>query len=220
MRKSSRLLLAALTAALMLAFATSSATAARSIEIRGGRSTSFAFNELAFTAGGLAITCAVTLLATISTLIPKTPEGVLIGRLTGIRLVHPNRCRAPFFLSADAFPLGCSEEAGGLCTVNTADERWKLRYHSFTGTLPSVTGFNISIERTQFLVSTPVGRCLYEGRAFGRINIVAGAVTTAQADTAATRLRLITRLSGECPEPGSFAGRSGNSSLRLTIALL
>jgi hypothetical protein len=242
-----KLLLTALVALAAFAFATGSATANRSIEIRGGTSVTGSASRLTF--GGTersasrAIICNVTLLRTIVTRIPKT-AGTSFGRVTGVQIDRggagtgrsPNCTHGEFIREVhDIQPLvrsgtpGVHREDGRgrlLWDVSGAPTPlWNLIYDSFQGTLPRIDGINFHIEGVQFnlVILGPIGEtaeCLFEGAGFGLIAVVreTGVITRA---TAVTERIALARIRGgfTCPARGTFEGTFAVAPT-LTIALV
>jgi len=214
----------ALGVVLALAFLTSTATANRSISVEGGARSVSAAGQLKFGESRLdvtkEITCDVTLLRTIGASIAKT-SGTLFGKVTGVAIDRggnlSEHCRKGSNVQGvgQITPLpGVHRELGSgvlLWDVSGANpELWKLIYDSFQGTLPSISGINFHIEHTQFefrefLVGGVSFSCLWEGPAYGLIEISAGAARTARAVLERTELR---RISGSilCPSPARFEG--------------
>lgn len=222
MRSYVRLLLTALVASLALSIAVGSASAGRSIEVRnagGGVSATSRLTLRGERAESLQVICDITLLRTISTLIPKI-TGVLIGGVTGIK-IEQTSCRNSLGGGANVIPLGAREDGRRLQWTVNSSPLWKLIFLTFAGTLPDVTRIDFAIEGTQFnlLVRSIVTvECLYQGRAFGEIELSARRVVRARA-SATTRLPLIR--GGElCPRNGSFQGTFAVTPANIEIALL
>jgi hypothetical protein len=246
MHKRTKLVITTLLALLACSLIASSASANRSIELRGagggvqaaGRITLFGEGE----SRGAEITCDVTLLRTVTGLIPKM-RGTLFGKLTGIALDRGETTRSPHCRHGsiirevhDMVPLLGPErpcphrELGGgvlLYDCSTAAMGlWKLIYLSFQGTLPRIAGIDISIAATQFLLRLlePFGgttECLYEGTVFGLIEIrePEATVTGGRIVEALTRLPLRRSRGIGCPETVTLLGEV-NVRPTLTIRLL
>jgi hypothetical protein len=229
MRTSTRLLMAALTTVLVVALGASIATALRSIRINGAAQGEeiFASSRLTFgpREGGGAlpansqVICDVTLLRTISTLIPKR-VGVLFGRVTGIR-IDRRSCRSNLGPVEAVVPLisertpGTHSESGNNILLydlrGAPAENWKLIYDSPQGILPEIEGINFHITAVRFRLTISGVSCLW-GRgesAFGLIAIrrETSVITGARAVLERTSLA---RVEGGflCPAqgPGSFSG--------------
>jgi hypothetical protein len=149
-----RLLLVAAISLVALSASAGMATAASFSISPGGNITSVSLGRLTFEAlGGIAnVECNVTLRGSIhSGLLPKV-EGTLIGFITGVTVAHP-----------------CG---GGEARPLESTLPWHMVYRGITGTLPeNVTGVNILIVNTQFLIEAIGASCLYKGNAEGRINV-------------------------------------------------
>lgn len=151
MRTRSRLLLTALTLAIVLATLTSSAFANRALQYRpAGPITSTAPVTFTGPAGSRAITSLVTLRGSLHTAAINKTRGALIGYIT--------ECRAM---------LG---ELGGLRVIDIRCELtlpWHVQYESFSGTLPRITGVTLRFVRIGVFVRDLIGggviNCLYEG---------------------------------------------------------
>jgi hypothetical protein len=227
--------------------AAGSATASRSIEVRGGTSVTGSASRLTF--GGTErsesrqIICNITLLRTIVARTPKTP-GTSFGRVTGVQIDRggagtgrsPNCTHGSFIreihdiqpLVRSGTPAVHREDGRGrlLWDVSGAPQPlWNLIYDSFQGTLPRIEGVNVHLQGWQvnIVLLGPFGEtseCLYEGSVFGLIAITreTGVVTRA---TAATERIALNRISGglACPARGTFEG-TFTIAPTLTIALL
>jgi hypothetical protein len=235
MRTNTRLLMAALTTVLVVALGASIATALRSIRVNNIRENEevLASSRLTFGTreGGGAlpansqIICDVTLLRTISTLIPKI-TGTLFGRITGIR-IGIQTCRTSLGTVERVQPLALERaaarrlgegggteiydmttEAGGRATPA---ENWKLVFDGIQGRLPEIEGINFHITAVRFRLTISGVGCLW-GRgesAFGLIAVrrETSVITEARAVLERTSLA---RVEGGilCPAggPGSFSG--------------
>jgi len=133
MHRYTKLLLTSLTATAILAMAVSSATAAHlSVSNQNFRTT---WTSLRFNAAGSTILCPVTLEGSFhSATIAKT-SGLLIGYITRASV---NGARPP-----------C---VGGTATVRTETLPWHIRYRSFTGTLPNISGIVVGLIGASFRV--------------------------------------------------------------------
>jgi hypothetical protein len=127
MLRSQKLLMAAMTAVLLLALAGAVASANR-----------LAFNEtrkrvifptLEFSANGITIRCSTTLEGSFHSRTISKVSGSLIGYITSALLSPCN---------------------GGNGIVNRETLPWHLRYTGFQGTLPRITGISLSIIRPSF----------------------------------------------------------------------
>lgn len=205
MARRTKCVLTALTAMLVLAFAVSSATALRSIQVTGGPGVS-ASSFLRFgeaEAGGRLVEgreveCNVTLLRTITERIPKS-AGSVIGKTTGVA-IDLATCRSGIGRVEDVQALQEERVRAPVTTIGTvrlydvsraAGRLWQLIYDTFLGVLPEITGVGFHIEGAQFLFRIGGINCLYVGSAFGLIAIQreTGNVTGAAASLERTALR-------------------------------
>jgi hypothetical protein len=249
MRTRTGILMAALTTVLVVALGASIATALRSIRVNGinEHEEVLASSRLTFgvrEAGGALpsgsqMICDVTLLRTISTLIPKR-TGILFGRVTGISIAIPS-CRTGLGTIERVQPLALERnegrhtgEAGGTEIYDmrfesggraTPAENWKLVYDSFQGLLPEIEGINFHITAFRFRLTISGVRCLW-GRGeslFGllAINRTTSTITGGSAVLSRTSLA---RVEGGilCPASGpmSFSGQFELTPNNLEIDLL
>jgi hypothetical protein len=249
MQKRTRLLVAMLFAVFASSCTAGSATANRSIEVRGGPNVQ-AEGRLRFIGteaeAGNEFTCDVTLRRTIASTIPKAP-GTLFGKVTGIRinrggLRSPN-CGHGFLIREvdeivpllrrfteprTQFPCIHGEDVRGNLTWDCSGANaalWKLIYLSFQSTLPRITGINFRIQGVQFLfeVLDPFGfvrLCLYEGAAYGLI-VVRPETSTITEARAVRELTSLTKVKGDemCPTNGTLEA-TFNIRPTLTIRLV
>jgi hypothetical protein len=242
MRKHTIVLFAAIAAIFVLALATATASALRSLEARGGPNVAASGHLTFFEEGreaGRTFWCDVTLLRTISSVIPKI-VGTLIGKVTGVAIdIGPREehCGHGFAIrnvlrvialknaSATELEPRCPEIGSGkfLCDVTGGEPRlWKLIYEGFNGTLPEITGIRVRIEGTQFKIefNDSLGgnhQCLYKGAAGATVNVERKVARTATSDR--TEIPLFKRLVGLCPAHGILDGVM-TLTPNLTIALL
>lgn len=133
MRKSARLGVTALVAALMLAAALSTASAGRlSVSTQNIRVT---WRELAFLATGVNVRCQITLEGSLHSRTIAKVERSLIGAIT----------------RAIADEASC---AGGRLSLYA--EPWHLTYESFTGTLPRIESVQLLLSRFRFQAIIPL----------------------------------------------------------------
>jgi hypothetical protein len=224
------LLLVSVLTALSMAVIADVASASRSLEIRGGaggvraiaRGLTFGDAEAPL---ARTVICEVTLLRTISRIIPKTP-GTLFGRVTGVAVDFP-RCStvgAPFALTA-VTPLrdrgSPGTLSGNLYNVSGSPSNlWKLFYDGFSGTLPNVTAINFHIQGFQFLIEYSGVRCLFSGNLFARINIAGRRVTGFMSDLVRNALPQDPTQSFLCPIRNFAVGGQLTVDPALEIALL
>jgi hypothetical protein len=153
MHTRSKLLLAALTAALALTLGVSTANASRSFSSINNTLLTYVSPALTFQgSGGNRHICAVTLTASLHSIARKS-IGELVGFVNGGRA---ERCRNNLGSRAAAIPL-----------VSHA-RPWHITYNSFRGTLPRITEILVTINDARFLLELEtiffgIQRCLYEG---------------------------------------------------------
>lgn len=157
MRTRSKLLLAALTAALALTLGAATANAARSFSITNNALLTYVSPSLTLQTGSDQIICAVTLTASLHVTGAKTRD-TLVGFVNGgrggsCRNTFTTPTNDPIILVSHRFP-------------------WHIKLISFRGTLPRITEVSVRLERARFLISfvEPIFRagllaCLYEGEA-------------------------------------------------------
>jgi hypothetical protein len=186
MRTHGKLLLAALATMLVLLTAAGSATALRSISIARERIEATS-SAVTFSAEGLSAVCSVTIIKFISVVIPK-----IIGILMGSGQFQIGRCRS---------------ELGEVTITELTGHR--LYFAGFVGTLPNVTAILLRSGREGgFLVRYPFGACLYNGGEFiTRMTVNARSELEGLTIEERATIRLVTRLSGICPETARIAGR-------------
>jgi hypothetical protein len=167
MRKSSKLLFAGLTAAIVLSMAVASASANRLVV--NEKSYRIVWSPLRFIAGGNTVSCNVTLEGSFHSATIRKVERALIGHVTRASV---NTC------------------TGGSATVLNATLPWHVQYNGFTGTLPRITGVLLKLVGASFQVQ-PSGSlaCLAatteERPAKGIAGVEAGTVTELTAEAAA-----------------------------------
>ena len=132
-----KLLLTTLTTTAILAIAVSSATASHlSVSNQNFRST---WTSLRFNAGGNIILCPVTLETSFHSATFSKTSGLLIGYVTRASII------------------GSSPSCvGGTATVRGETLPWHIRYRSFTGTLPNISGAVVGLIGASFRVQ-PAG---------------------------------------------------------------
>ena len=204
MRLHTRLMLVALSAAILLSLAASTALALRSISVVG-ETTATATGRVSFVSseGGSTVQCNITLVRTISSAIPKT-AGILLGAIIDVRpaIGEPN----------------CSSSTGTLNTIRIlglrVGELWRLFYESFTGTLPNIATLNTIVKNVlaEFELNVPIFgniRCLYEeeeGRRGGRAQQVLTREGRLERFVIGANRSSRVRGSGLCPERGELSG--------------
>lgn len=201
----SKLLLTGLLAALVLVAAVGTASANRlSISNKNIRAV---WNKLNFTDAGrvVNIECDVTIEGSFHVNTITKTRGALIGYIS--RAPQPQNC------------------VGGGATILQESLPWHVRYDSFTGTLPRLTGVRLQLVLAAFRLNVGF-ECLYRSNAtepaFGIANVETnGLVTGLTADNTTT----IPRVEGSifCPASGRFEntgrvtllGATTNISVRL-----
>lgn len=209
MRTRSKILLAALTAALVLGAAIGSASARR-IETSEQkflvRWAPLVFNG----AFNINISCPVTLDGSFHSKTLSKVSGQLVGYVTEVSVGPPASCN------------------GGSATI-LGPLPWHIRYDRFEGTLPAITGIRVQLVGAAFLVATSVGSCLYRSNAskpaFGIVRVGAGgAVSGLQADSSASIEEPAAENEFLCPPSGRFEQTGSvtvpNSTTRITVKLV
>jgi hypothetical protein len=191
MRTRSKLLLAALTAAMCMAMAVGSASATRLNTNANNWKIVWTSLSLNAPGAGATVTCAVTLEGSFhSTSITKT-SGSLVGYVQNAEV--RNAC------------------TGGTARALRETLPWHVRYDSFTGTLPTITGVKLQLVGARFnIFPSGLAECLTETTAAkpakGIANVEAGGrITSFSADSTATiplRGGFLCSLAGE----GNFSG--------------
>ncbi len=208
MRSYTKLLFAALIAALIMSMAAGTASASRSLSLNNGGVRTFSYSDrYTFTneEGGFRVVCRVLRTITYtSDAAPKT-AGVVIANTPAATGIDVREC------------------TGG--TVRVLQERaWKIRFDGFTGTLPAIRTIRLTIEPNGggFLVEAFFGiaRCLYGGNVSG--------IATVNAASEVTEIRAEERpnaatvnLGGvECPAGvlrGNLRPLTGTPAIRLRL---
>lgn len=208
MHTRTKLVLAALTAALAMGLVSGTAAALRSLSIEGPTTLTLNARAISFKAGEVEVICETTLVKTVSRQIPKT-EGVLIGRITEV-IVNVPTCSGGLGVTRvrNVTILGTAEATG-----------WRLFYKSIGGTLPRIREATIRIENSQtlFEVETIFGNvnCLYRGFIEGSaaVNETTGVVGKLRS-IRREELRLTGTLSSAlCERTGGFTATGANGEL-------
>jgi hypothetical protein len=209
MRTHTRMLLGALTAAIVLATAIGTASANRlSISNRNFRAT---WRPLTFSTGaeaeGITIACNVTLEGSFHYNTVKKVIGALLGFVTKAAIGHP--CSG----SGEAWVHNGVEEAG-LGRPFSNNLPWHITYEGFEGRLPEIAG----IRRLLFVLFTlraPVaGLCGYTGNSEGVVKLGRGGVATSTIPDPNVG---IPKSSGGifCPSRGFFRASPESSAITL-----
>jgi hypothetical protein len=209
MRSRSKLLLTALTAALVMA-ATVGTASARNLElaeVQDQRSTATWTPLEATGLGGLIrMRCNVTLRGSFHyRTIAKTRS--LIGYITSAALTRTCTGGEAFILN------GTERLPNGTTTTNTLP--WHITYDSFTGTLPRITGLRLAAIGASYLLIALGNECLYRSTstepAFGIINVTtATSVASSLSADGNSSIPLSATLSGSCPASVRFAGTTSS----------
>jgi hypothetical protein len=201
MRTHTRMLLAALIAAIVLASAIGTASANR-ISLTDNTFRQI-WRPLSFTGGSVVIACTITLEGSFhyNTLIKVARS--LVGYVTKAAVAHP--CEG----SGEVFADNGVENAGGGVLANSLP--WHITYEGFEGRLPLIEGFRQLLRPRLTLVTAGV-LCKYEGNMQGvvkltRTQVLQGIVPDANVS--------LPKISGGflCPGSGSFAAPVANSTL-------
>jgi hypothetical protein len=208
MRTSAKLILTALTAALVLASAVGSASA-RSLSA-SEQSIRVSWTSLEFSSSLATIRCRVTLEGSFHARTIAKVARALIGAIS--RAIVGHACtggEAWADNGTEAEPLG------------TAPQKlpFHVTYESFAGTLPNISSLGLLLSRISFVLqATSIGvsaRCRY-GRVEDNISGTAtreagGGITSLAPVAGRDRARLVEGLlnGGLCPGEGQFAGSSG-----------
>jgi len=208
MRTSAKLVLTALTAAVVLASAVATASAGRLLASEQSFRVSWA--SLEFGSPLVTIRCRVTLEGSFhSRTITKT-ERSLIGAITRAIVAHPG-CT-----NGEAWADNGTERE----PLETAPQRlpFHLTYESFTGALPNISALGLLLSRVSFVISA-LGQTGRYGRLEDNISGTAsrtvggatnGAITSIRPVAGRDRARLVLCLGGGfCPAEGSFLNSSG-----------
>lgn len=202
-----RMLMAALTAALVLAFAVTTASALRSLSVNGA--TTVSLSGVITFEGAIRVECPTTIVRVISAVIPKV-AGVLLGFIREIITERPNRtnCRTSIGTLNEIRILG-RERA----------ECYRLYFNGIEGRLPIITAIDKEVECLiiGFVVTEPFGgrrTCLYEERvrAEGTRGRAIEELNERQQFTRMTLGRNIALITPEssagCPTRGELIGRA------------
>jgi hypothetical protein len=208
MCRHTRLLLGALTAAMVLATAIGTASAQRlSISNRNFRVT---WRPISFASGaegeGVTVSCNVTLEGSFHYNTIAKRIGALLGYVTKAAVGHP--CTG-----GEAWAHNGSEE-GGLGRPFSNNLPWHLTYEGFEGRLPEISGLRFLIF-TLFTVRAPIaGLCGYTGNSEGVVQIGRGGVVASLLPDSNVG---IPKSSGGifCPSRGFFSANTTNSTVTL-----
>jgi hypothetical protein len=199
MRKHSKLILASLTATLLMALAVSGTASARVFSV-DNMNFRVVWTSLEFRAGELAtIRCRVTLEGSFHSQTISKVEKALIGYVSRA-IVAGERC------------------TGGSATVHAESLPWHITYSGFTGTLPNIRSIRVLLQNGRFQIrdiNTGV-RCTGiiepNHQARGEIRLTA----EGQADTLTPDGSVNIPLEGLfCPANGQFTSPAGDGRITL-----
>jgi hypothetical protein len=213
MRTRSKLILAGLTASLLMGLAVSSATAGRlSVSNTRFRVTwaALRFSSIELEAP---IICPVTLEGSFHSATIRKTRGALIGAVTK-GIVKSESCE------------------GGNATILQESLPWHVTYESFEGTLPRIESITLLLRRYEFRIfNLLTGNCLYLDQ--GRVEEnLAGSLAVNRETGQVTTLTPLPgryasfRIGGAfCPRRGTFEGPAqvfllGSSTTRITVTLI
>jgi hypothetical protein len=198
MRKRSQIIIAALIAACALAAIVGTANARR-LALNENHILSH-FRALTFEGGiGAPVVCAVSIEGSFHSRTLEKVARALIGYISEVRVKRP-----------------CS---GGEAWALTAQEGrpeslpWHILYERFIGTLPNITGIELTLDNAAFLVSIPgIAECLFKATTTnpmkGIVNREAGGKATSLRSNEAAGIPLNVRLTGICPSSGILRGEA------------
>jgi hypothetical protein len=154
MQAQSRLMLTVLTAATLLVSLVVGSASARRFELSEQRVLAI-WTSLEFTLGEFSpMLCPVTLEGSFHSRTLSKVSGQLVGYVTATRL-NGALC------------------TNGSATILSATVPWHVRYDSFRGTLPAITGILLQLVRFQVRISDPLGfSCLSEGTAGEPVHVI------------------------------------------------
>ncbi|MBS1868330.1 MAG: hypothetical protein JSS99_01570 [Actinobacteria bacterium] len=215
MRTRSKLLLATLTVAVMLASAVATASAGRlSVSEARFRIT---WSSLELSGFATNVRCALTLEGSYHSRTSAKTAEALAGYITGATVRHP--CTG-----GEAWAFNGTENLEGTTLANSLP--WHIRYESFSGTLPNITEITDKLVGARFLIkATFLGitiRCVYTTTATEpahgptRRDITSRTLTSHRAEGS------IRSETGGCPT-GTFSGEgpiTTPAGARITVTLI
>jgi len=184
------MLLIALTAATVFAFAAGSASANRGLEVTPNRAILVIFPELTFGSPIGSIICSVTLHGSLHRTIPKVHR-TLMGMVESV-LIDIRNCVESFGV-------------GNVTDVRVSGLPWHMVFLSFTGTLPNITQIAYLIIRPGYLIDFEIfgadARCRYTPEEQGaRARVERGEIRTTE--IIERRSRPDAGSTENCPEGG------------------
>jgi len=218
MRTHTRVLLAALTAALVLGSAVSAN--ARRIELsnQSFRVVWTGANNLTFSGGGAQVICEVTLEGSFHSRTLSKVCGQLVGYVTRAIVKHP----CP---TNEGWALNGTEVLEGVRVANTLP--WHIQYQSFGGVLPRIRSVTVTLVGAAFLVEVLGLHCLYRSTQTNpQKGIVNVNETNGQVETLTSEPNPNVKLNSGafCPAEGGLSGTGSvtvqNSTTRITIRLV
>lgn len=223
MRNHTKLLLAALTTALVLAAGINTATARR-IEI-SNTGIRIVWSELTFssvsTGAGTDAICPVTLEGTLHSRTISKVSGQLIGFITS---AHVNERSPPCTYKGGALAVRILNGNTGNGEEAPTTLPWHIRYDSFAGTLPNITRIRVQLVGAGFRLEVPFFAivCLFKTTGsfpgFGDLNIGAGGVITNLTVLPERPIPLFEGRAG-CPTQGFFRGTATVTLLGNTTSI-
>ncbi len=193
MRKRSRIIIGGLITALALAAAIGTANARR-FELSEQHFLSH-FTALTFEGGSINIVCAVSIEGSFHSRTLSKVRGQLIGYITEVHVRRP--CTG-----GEAWALTTGEG-------RTESLPWHILYESFRGTLPAITGVELTLDNAAFIIQALGIECLYQATTAepmkGIVNIGAGERATGLRANEAAPIPKHSG-SGLCPSAGHLRG--------------
>jgi hypothetical protein len=215
MRTRAKLLLSAVVAALALSAVVSTAQARRfELSNQFFRIVWSGPNKLTFEPGRLVVACEVTLEGSFHSRTLSKVSGQLVGYVTFARIRRP--C-----VGGNAWTLDGVERP-----VNTLP--WHIRYDSFQGVLPSITGISFQVINASFLLEIPPMACLYASTSERPLYLIfkveAGVITSVTVDPTKA-IPLFASLTLFCPTTKFISGvgtvsLQGSTTTRIKVRLI
>lgn len=219
MRTRSKLVLTALTAALVMSVSINIAQARQFTTT--GQNTRGIWTPLEFTAlgGFIRIRCNATLRGSFHyRTFSKTRS--LVGYITSAVVTRPCTGGEVWILNGvETLPNGSRPNS----------LPWHISYDSFTGTLPRIRGIRLAAIGAGYLIIALGNQCLYTttaaSPAFGIVNLneATGEATSLSLDSSSS-IPLSVTLGGSCPASGAFSGTTSTfddgEGVRITVRLI
>ena len=208
--RSKKIILAGAIASIVLALAIGTATASRSLGLEPSNAlVRFTSSEFQLQSMIIEMSCPLTIDVQFSTSITKAPRTVA-GRVLGVRTAN-ERCRNS---------LGTRSSY----TLLRAEE-WTFFYEGFLGTLPTISGVRLRLERVQLLkrIDGTLGGntgCLVTGSVMFLAPVERGAISSIVATReSGTEVNLATTLEGIC-DSRDVLGGTFRADRSVRVALL